>query len=94
MPVKTSLQHAKLVSLTWVPVGILLRRLELVGFIHVPERRHRDISNRSAELTYQVHRHDDVSVWYRTFQISNTIGQYLLRTMQYTFLACQVVESL
>ena len=30
----------------------------------------------------------------RRSKLVTTIGQYLLRTMQYTFLACQVIQSL
>ena len=38
-----SLRSVKLVSLTEVRVGTLLRRLKLVGFIYVPVRRRKDV---------------------------------------------------
>ena len=49
----------------------------------------------SAELTYQLRRHDDASVWSGTIKLLVTkMNQFLLRTMQYTSLASQVVQSL
>ena len=33
-------------------------------------------------------RHDDVSAWYQTFKSVTKMGQFLLRTVQYIFLAC------
>ena len=76
-PIKTSLRRTKLVSLTQVPVGTSLRCLKLVSFIYVPGRRHKNISNRSAELTYQLCCHDDISAWYRTFKLVIKLGQFL-----------------
>ena len=38
-----SLQSVKLVNLTEVRVGTLLRRLKLVGFIYVPVRRRKGV---------------------------------------------------
>ena len=66
MLVVTSLWRAKLFSLTYVPIGTSLRRLKLVGFIHVPVRRRKDVSNRSISLTYQLWHRYDVLAWYAT----------------------------
>ena len=66
--VVTSLGRVKLISLTQVPVGTSLRRLKLVGFIYIPVRRHRDVSNRSVSMTYQLRRLSkvrDVSTYMR-----------------------------
>ena len=65
-----------------MPVGMSLRRLKFVGFIYIPVRRHKDVSNRSEELTHQLRRHDDVSAWSRMFKLVTKMGQFLLRTMQ------------
>ena len=54
----------------------------MVGFIYVPVRRHKEVSNRSDELTYQLRRHDDVSAWSGIFKLVTKMGQFLLRTMQ------------
>ena len=64
-----------------VPVGRLLRRLTLVGFIYVPVRSHKDVSNRSDVLTHQLQRHDDVSAWSRMFKLVTKMGQFLLCTI-------------
>ena len=66
--VVTSLRRVKLVTLTQVPVGTSLQRLKLVGFIYVTVRRRKDVSNRSASLTYQLRRRDDVLAWSATSQ--------------------------
>ena len=63
VPVVTFLRRDKLVSLTQVPVGTLLRRLRLVGFTYVLLRRRKEVSNRSASLTYWQQRRDDASTW-------------------------------
>ena len=94
VPVKTSLRCANLVSLTQAPVGTSLRRLKLVGFNYVLVRRHKDVSNRSAESTYQLLLHDDASVWSGTFKLVTKMNQFLLHTMQYTSLVSQVAQSL
>ena len=44
------LQRVRLVSLTYVLVGTLLRRLKLVGFIYVPVKRRADVTVRSRTL--------------------------------------------
>ena len=82
VPVKASLWRAKLISFTEVPVGTSLRRLKSVGFIYVPVKHHKDVSNRSDELTYQLRRHDDVSAWFEMFKLVTKMVQFLLRTMQ------------
>ena len=64
--VVTSLRRVKLVILTKILIGMSLRRLKLVGFILVPMRRRKDVTNRSASSTYQLRRHDDVSAWSTT----------------------------
>ena len=66
----------------------------MVGFIYVPVRRHKEVSNRSDELMDQLRRHDDVSAWSGMFKLVTKMGQFLLRTMQYTSTASQVVQSL
>ena len=63
VPVMTSLQRVKLVSLSQVSIGTSLRRLKLVNRIYVPKRRHKNVSNRSVSMTYQLQRCDDVSAW-------------------------------
>ena len=44
------LQRVRLVSLTYVLVGTLLRRLKLVGFIYVTVKRRADVTVRSRTL--------------------------------------------
>ena len=63
VPVETSLRRVKLVSLTQVLVDTSLRRLKLVGFIYVPVRRRKNVSNRFDLLAYQLRRRDDASAW-------------------------------
>ena len=55
----------------------------LVVFIYVPVRRHKDVSNRSVLLKYQLRRRDDVLLWSRTFKLVTKMGQFLLGTRQY-----------
>ena len=71
----------------------LLRRLKLVGFIYVPVRRRKNVSNRSVLLTYQLRRRDDVSAWSRTLILVTKIDQFYLGTRQYLFLKSPVVQS-
>ena len=54
------------VSQTQVLVVTLLRRPKLVGFIYVPVRRRKDVSNKSVSLTYQLRRRHDVLAWSAT----------------------------
>ena len=63
-----SLPRFMLVSLTQVSIGTSLRRLKLVGFVYVPMRRRKDVSNRSVLFMYQLLRLDDVSAWSATFR--------------------------
>ena len=58
-----------------------LWRLKLVGLVYVPVRRHKDISNRSDELTYQLRRHDYVLAWSGMFKLVTKMDQFLLHTM-------------
>ena len=71
-------------ALSWlvslVPVGTLLQRLKLVGFIYVTVKRRKNISDRSTLLMYQLRRRDDVSTWSRTFKLVTKMGQFLLGT--------------
>ena len=46
-----------------------LRRLIWVDFIYASVRRHKDVSKRSDESTYQVQRHNNVSAWFGTFKL-------------------------
>ena len=64
--VVTSLRRVKLVSLTKILIGSSSRRLKLVGFIHLPMRRPKDVTNRSVSFTYQLRRQDNVSAWSAT----------------------------
>ena len=64
-----------------MPGSTSLRRLKLVGFIYIPVRRLKDVSNRSDKLTYQLRRYNDVSAWSRTFILVTKMGQFLLRTI-------------
>ena len=93
-PVETSLQSVTLVSLTQVAVGKSLRRLKLVGFIYVPVRRWKDVSNWSVLLTYQLRRHDVVSAGSETFKSVSKMDQFILGTIQYVSSVSQVVQSL
>ena len=74
VPVEMCLRRAKLISLAQVPVGMSLRRLRLVGFIYIPVRHHKDISNRSAVLTYQ----------FRVMMMSQHGTERSNQSMQYT----------
>ena len=49
--VVTSLRCVKLVSLNQVSIGTSLQRLKLVGFIYVPMRRRKDVTNTSHSRT-------------------------------------------
>ena len=73
VPASTSLQRLedvgliKVLVVTTLPCAKLVHRtrtslrcLKLVGFISVPMRRHKDITNRSISLTYQLRRLNDV----------------------------------
>ena len=66
VPVVMSLRLVKWVSLTQVPVFTSLRRLKLVGFIYGPVRGHKDVSNRSVSLTYQLRGGDGFLAWSAT----------------------------
>ena len=77
--VVTSLRRVKLVILTKILIGMSLRRLKLVGFILVPMRRRKDVTNRSASSTYQLRRHDDVSAWSTTSRAIWDLNETLLR---------------
>ena len=75
----------KLLSLTQVPVGTSLRHLKLLGFIYVPVRRRKSISNRSDLLTYQSKHRDDLSSRSRMFELVNKMGQFVLDTTSQVF---------
>ena len=83
-----------LVSLVQVAVGTSLRRRKLAGFIKVPMRRHKDVSNRSFLLTYQLRLLDDVSTWCGMLKLVTKICQFLLITKKYILALSQVVQSL
>ena len=57
---------------------------QIVRFYLHTSKTSKDVSNRSDELTYQLRRHDDVSAWSGMFKLVTKMGQFLLRTMQYT----------
>ena len=69
-----------------MPGSTSLRRLKLVGFIYIPVRRLKDVSNRSDKLTYQLRRYNDVSAWSGMFILVTKMGQFLLRTISVNFL--------
>ena len=48
-----------------VSIGTSLQRLKLVGFIYIPLRRCKDVTNRSISFTYQLHHHDEIPAWSR-----------------------------
>ena len=66
VPVVMSLRLVKWVSLTQVPLVTSLQRLKLVGFIYGPVRGHKDVSNRSVSLTYQLRGGDGFLAWSAT----------------------------
>ena len=49
----------------------LIRQIEFLGFIYVPMRRCKGVSNRSVLFLYQLRRRDDVSACSRDVQISH-----------------------
>ena len=63
----------------------LVRRLKLVVFICVPVKRRKNVSSRSALLTYQLRRCDNVLASSRTFKLVSKINRFLLGTRQYVF---------
>ena len=65
----------------------------MVGFVYVPVRRCKGISNRSVLLTYQLRRRDDVSAWSGTFKLIFKMCQFHLSTGQYILVASHVVQS-
>ena len=74
-----------LVSLTYVPAGKSVQRLKLIGFIYVPVRRRKNVSNRSILLTFQLKRRDDVAAWSRALILVTKMDQFYLVTRQYVF---------
>ena len=55
--------HLRWFSLIKVSIGTSSQPLNLVGFIYIPMRRCKDVTNRSVSFTYQLQHHDDVSAW-------------------------------
>ena len=87
------MQRVKLVSLINVPVGTSLVYFKLIGFIYVPVRRRKNVSNRSTLLTYHLRRRDDLSAWSRTLILVTKMDAFYLGTRQYVFPAFLVVQS-